>query len=106
MDSNGTKDCAPRHYPVAINGHRRGGSDQPAAGQPTGDGTKANPFNSVAANQYASSLAADVESDKDVYIKGKVGAGKEQYGTQFGNATFYISDDGKADNQFYVFRAL
>lgn len=31
---------------------------------------------------------------------------KEQYGTQFGNATFYISDDGKADNQFYVFRAL
>lgn len=106
VNYNGTKEFTTGNYIVSINGNGGGGSDQPAAGQPTGDGTKANPFNSVAANQYASSLAAGVESDKDVYIKGKVVSVKEQYGTQFGNATFYISDDGKADNQFYVFRAL
>ena len=23
---------------------------------------------------------------------------------QYGNATYYISDDGKTDNQFYIFR--
>lgn len=80
--------------------------DTPDTGVATGDGTKENPYNSVAANKYASSLAADTESDKEVYIKGKVVSVKEQYGTQYGNATFYISDDGKEDNQFYVFRAL
>ncbi len=80
--------------------------DTPDTGVATGDGTKENPYNSVAANKYASSLAADTESDKEVYIKGKVVSVKEQYGTQYGNATFYISDDGKEDNQFLVFRAL
>lgn len=80
--------------------------ETPAEGEATGDGTKDHPYNSVAANKYTSSLASGAESDKDIYIKGKVVSVKEQYGTQFGNATFYISDDGKADNQFYVFRAL
>lgn len=102
---NGTKEFTTGNYVVSINGNG-GGSDQPTPGVATGDGTEANPFNSVAANQYASSLAADVESDKEVYIKGKVVSVKEQYGTQYGNATFYISDDGKADNQFYVYQAL
>lgn len=80
--------------------------DTPDTGEATGDGTKENPYNSVAANKYASSLAANAESENEVYIKGKVVSVKEQYGTQYGNATFYISDDGKADNQFLVFRAL
>lgn len=95
-------------YIYSLNGKTDGGTtpDTPSEGQATGDGTKENPFNSVAANKYASSLAADAESDKDVYIKGKVVSVKEQYSTQYGNATFYISDDGKADNQFCVFRAL
>lgn len=81
VNYNGTKEFTTGNYVVSINGNGGGGSDQPAAGQPTGDGTKANPFNSVAANKYASSLAAGVESDKDVYIKGKVVSVKEQYGT-------------------------
>ena len=83
-----------------------GGNTGGETGKATGDGTEANPFNSVAANNYASSLAAGAESDKDVYIKGKVVSVKEQYGTQYGNATFYISDDGTTTGQFYVFRAL
>lgn len=95
-------------YIYSLNGKTEGGTtpDTPAEGEATGDGTKDNPYNSVAANKYASSLASGAESDKDIYIKGKVVSVKEQYGTQFGNATFYISDDGNADNQFCVFRAL
>ena len=80
--------------------------DTPETGEAKGSGTEADPYNSVAANKYTSSLAADVESEKDVYIKGKVVSIDEQYGTQYGNSTFYISDDGKADNQFCVYRAL
>lgn len=95
-------------YIYSLNDKTEGGTtpDTPAEGEATGDGTKDHPYNSVAANKYTSSLASGAESDKDIYIKGKVVSVKEQYGTQFGNATFYISDDGKADNQFYVFRAL
>lgn len=89
-------------------GEAEGGNDNPGGeeAQPVGDGTLENPFNSVAANQYAASLENGAESDKDVYIKGKIVSIKENYGTLYGNASFYISDDGKANNQFYVFCAL
>lgn len=74
-------------------------------GTPSGDGTLANPFNCAGANEYTSGLAADTESPNNVYIKGKVVSIKEEFGS-FGNASFYISDDGTANNQFYVFRCL
>lgn len=41
--------------------------------------------------------------DAEVYIKGKVSQIKE-VSAQFGNATYWISDDGTTDNQLYVFR--
>lgn len=41
--------------------------------------------------------------DAEVYIKGKVSQIKE-VSAQFGNATYWISDDGSTDNQLYVFR--
>ena len=68
-------------------------------------GTKENPFTSAEANAYGSSLGADEVSEDDCYIKGKVVSIKEQFGTQYGNATFYISEDGSAKDQFYVYRA-
>lgn len=71
-----------------------------------GDGTLANPFNAVAANEYIAKLDADVASDNDIYIKGRIASVKENYSTTYGNATFYISDDGTSDNTFYVFRTL
>lgn len=74
-------------------------------GTPSGDGTLNNPFNCAGANEYTSGLAADTESPNDVYIKGKVVSIKEEFGS-YGNASFYISDDGTANNQFYVFRCL
>ena len=75
-------------------------------GEAKGSGTLDDPYNSVAANAYASSLASGETSSKKVYIKGIVSSIKEEYGTQYGNGTFYISDDGTSNNQFYVFRAL
>lgn len=92
-------------YIYALNGKTEGGTT-PSTGQATGDGSKENPFNSVAANQMASKLASGEKTDKQYYIKGKVVSVKEAFSAQFGNASFYISDDGKEDNKFYVFRTL
>lgn len=92
-------------YIYSLNGKTEGGTT-PSTGQATGDGSKENPFNSVAANQMASKLAANAKTDKQYYIKGKVVSVKEAFSAQYGNASFYISDDGKEDNKFYVFRTL
>lgn len=101
-------------YLYSLNGKTSsdGGSDTPdtPSGDATGDGTLSNPYNCVAANQFASSLAANAVSENAVYIKGKIVSFKnnENYNTtgDYGNATFYISDDGTSTNQFLVFRAL
>lgn len=92
-------------YIYALNGKTEGGTT-PSTGQATGDGSKENPFNSVAANQMASKLASGEKTDKQYYIKGKVVSVKEPFSAQYGNASFYISDDGKAEGQFLVFRTL
>lgn len=92
-------------YIYSLNGKTEGGTT-PSTGQATGDGSKENPFNSVAANQMASKLASGEKTDKQYYIKGKVVSVKEAFSAQYGNASFYISDDGKEDNKFYVFRTL
>lgn len=92
-------------YIYSLNGNViDGGDDTP--GEAKGSGTLADPYNAVAANNAANALADNATSAGNVYIKGKVVSVKEQYGTQFGNATFYISDDGTPGNQFYVYRAL
>lgn len=96
-------------YLYSLNGvSEDAGGDTPdePQGEAKGSGTLDDPYNSVAANAYASSLASGETSSKKVYIKGIVSSIKEEYGTQFGNGTFYISDDGTSNNQFYVFRAL
>ena len=72
-------------------------------GEPKGTGTAADPFNSIAAINYCKTLEAGVESDKEVYIKGKVQSIKEQFSTSFGNGSFYIADDANS-TQFYIFR--
>lgn len=63
------------------------GGEDPVVVEPTGDGTAENPFNVAAALEYINNLGADVESDRDVYIKGKVVTVTEEYSTNFGNGT-------------------
>ena len=49
-------------------------------------------------------LIADSEnSTEKVYVKGKISK-IDEVSTQYGNATYYISDDGKETNQLKVFR--
>ena len=93
-------------YLYSLNGKTAGGGDTPQPGEAKGSGTLDDPFNPVAASNYASSLASGAKSDKEVYIKGKISSIKEKFGTQYGNASFYISEDGKTENEFYVFRTL
>ena len=79
--------------------------ETPATGEAKGSGTQADPYNAAAANKAAEGLK-DGEEKKDVYVSGIISQIKE-LSTQFGNASFYISDDGKTEgSQFYVFRAL
>ena len=80
-------------------------------GTPVGDndGSLAKPFTPAEANAFAAQLAADQKTDKEYYIKGKIIeiTEKNQFNTQYGNCTFYISDDGTdKDDKFYVFRTL
>lgn len=89
----------------SINGNT-GSGEEPSTGVAKGDGSLANPFNAVAANEYASKLPADGVSEKEVYIKGKIASIRENFTAQYGNASFYISDDGSNANTFYVFRTL
>lgn len=64
-------------------------------------GTEALPYTPSQALQVIASGENDPEAD--VYIKGKVSQIKE-VSPGFGNATYWISDDGSTDNQLYVFR--
>lgn len=78
----------------------------PEPGDAKGNGSLEDPFNSVKANEVASALASGAESTESYYIKGKVVSIKEAYGEQYGNGSFYISDDGTTAGQFLVYHAL
>lgn len=79
-----------------------GNGDTPSTVEtPSGDGTQANPFNVLAANAF---IEAGEGLDQYVYLKGKICSVKE-CSAQYGNATFYISEDGSTTaTQFYVYR--
>ena len=92
----------------SLNGVNRGGEpkDPTPAAEPTGNGTKDDPYNVSGVLKFIHELGSDVESQNPVYVKGKISQIKEEYGTQYGNGTFYISDDGEASNEFYAYRIL
>ena len=73
-----------------------------------GSGTLDDPFTVVGAIAYVEGLGKDVTSDANVYIKGKVASFKDDETFSktgsYGNATFYISDDGENANTFYCYR--
>ena len=116
MNYNGTYETAQNKcIIVELNGVKDsgsgggGGGDTPTPGEAKGSGTQADPYNAAGANNFIKTLAADKESDKDIYIKGKLVkyADKGEFSKDFGNASFYLSDDGKeSSEQFYVFRTL
>ncbi len=83
----------------------KGGSDTPQPGNPAGKGTVEDPFNVAAAIDYVTKLGKDVTSEGSVYIKGKISSIEEEFASKFGNATFYLVDEG-SDATFYAYRIL
>ena len=71
-----------------------------------GYGILESPLTPNLANVYAGTLDAGKTSTEDIYIKGKIASIKEEFSSQYGNATFSISLDGANDFTFLVFRAL
>lgn len=71
-----------------------------------GFGILESPMTPNQANVVAGTLDNKAISEEDYYIKGKVASIKDQFGAQYGNASFYISLDGNNDFTFYVYRAL
>ena len=65
-----------------------------------GDGSRNNPYNSVAANAYAASLKPDERTTNDIYVKGIVSSVINDYSD--GTVTLYISEDGNDNNRFHV----
>ena len=67
----------------------------------TGDGTLESPYDAVRALAI---IEAGSMSQNDVYIKGKISKIDEIDTGNFGNATYYISNDGTSNKQLEVFR--
>ena len=91
-----------------------GGGEQGGDGSPKGTGTLNDPYNPAAAAEAVANLTW---TDKDnyqttdiVYVKGKISSiannGTFTGGGTYGNASFYISEDGSSNGTFYVFRTL
>ena len=118
---NTPETVAGKAYLYSLNGTTEGSGGQGGGGGQTGEqkgtGTQADPYNAAAANAAAATLSY---TDKDnyqksdvVYVKGKISRiavdknnVEQVFTAQFGNASFYISDDGNKSNEFYVYRTL
>lgn len=100
-------------YLYKLNDKTSTGGGGGSSGTATGDGTLQNPYNPTAANKLASSLGwkstTEYETSDNVYVKGKISKINETYTASGnnGNATFFISEDGKEESeQFQCYRIL
>ncbi len=102
-------------YIYSLNGETAGGGGGGGdTGEAKGSGTLDDPYNPAGANAAASKLSwtdnNTYETTGDVYVKGKISRiadkGTFTEGGTYGNASFYISEDGKESGEFYCFRIL
>ena len=73
--------------------------------EPAGEGTQASPWNVAGIIAACNGLADGdfLNGGAEVYVTGIV-TETGDISTQYGNATYYISDDAKGSNRFYVYR--
>ena len=79
-----------------------------------GDGSLENPFSPVEAAEQVKDLtwtsSTDYEKVGPYYVKGKISRiannGTYTGGGSYGNATFYISEDGSSEGEFQCYRVL
>lgn len=100
---NGTKEFLVGNYIVSLNGVGGATTPDTPSGEAKGTGTEADPFNSVAAQNYTAALAANQTTEQEFYIKGKIQKIDTQFAAQYGNASVHIADDANSQ-QFYIFR--
>jgi hypothetical protein len=85
-----------------------GGGDTPGAGTVDKPYTVAEALDAVKDLTWESNTV--YESTDEVFVKGKISriasGGTYTEGGTYGNASFYISDNGAAENEFYCFRIL
>ncbi len=86
----------------AVGDGAEGGDDQPSGDGVEGTGKADSPYNVAAILQVGAKLTAD-DQVEDVYVKGIISQ-IDEVSTSYGNATYYISDDGKTDTQFEIYR--
>jgi hypothetical protein len=98
---NGTKEFVTnKSHIVYLNGKTASNSGTSTA-EPTGTGTETDPYNVAAVLKLYENNSYD--SNKEVYVKGIVA--KVSIDTvNYGNATYYISDDGTSTNDFEIYR--
>ena len=83
--------------------------DNPKGDEPStetvakGTGTQADPYNVTAALKVINALASGEVTPTAIYVKGAVKQIKQIETEQFGNANYYITDDG--NNEIYIFQS-
>lgn len=69
--------------------------------QPAGTGTAADPFNVAGVEKY---IDEGGSAETEIYVKGKVvSVVQGSWDANYGSLKYYISEDGTATNQFYVY---
>ncbi|MCH3995616.1 MAG: hypothetical protein LKE54_11370 [Prevotella sp.] len=96
VDYSGTSEFNQGNYIYSLNGNTDGGGGN--NDDPSGDGTKASPYNVAKVRSFGTgNLPAD-----NVYIKGIV-AKTGTVDSQYGDMTYYISDDGTSTNDLEIY---
>lgn len=99
--------CEDVPAPYDIPGAGQGGVTPGEKEEATGSGTLADPWNVTAANEACSALQQSSTSETflsdEVYVKGVISQ-IDNVDPSYGNATYYISNDGTSTNQLEVYR--
>ncbi len=113
---NTPETVAGKAYLYSLNGNTEGGGGGGggSTGDPKGSGTLNDPYNPAGAANAVKNLTwtsnDNYETTGDVYVKGKISRiadkGTFTEGGTYGNASFYISEDGTQNGEFYCFRVL
>ena len=101
-------------YSLNGNGGEGGGGGGGETGEAKGSGTEADPYNPLGAAKAVEGLTwtsnTEYQTTGDVFVKGKISriasGGTFTEGGTYGNASFYISEDGSEKDEFYCFRIL
>ncbi len=116
VNYNGTLETQQnKAFLYSLNGKSEGGGGGGGTGgEAKGSGTVDDPYNPAGAAAAVKNLtwtSNDVyDTTGDVYVKGKISRiadkGTFTEGGTYGNASFYISEDGKENGEFYCYRIL